>query len=128
MKSMSSINPDFMKNAAPLFVCILITIGFFSCLYILAFVPIPSDNKDIFNTLTGGLGVSWAKSVGFWFDSSASSKAKDETLSDIAKKAPAAAAALAAAVPTDNIPAKDVNVVAEGDVTVEKAKASKNAV
>lgn len=116
MDKSRNITSDLLKNAAPIFICMMVTIGFFSCLYILAFVPIPEDNRDIFNTLTGGLGVSWAKSVGFFFDSSASSKQKDETISEIAKM-PITGTGMGN---RQSIPAKDVSVKAEGDVTIEK--------
>lgn len=62
--------------------------------------------------------MSWAKSVGYWFDSSASSKQKDETLGKMAESATGTGSGNGAGA--KSIPAKDVSVVAEGDVNVTK--------
>lgn len=104
---------DMLKNAAPIMICLLITFGFFSCLYRLSTVDVPASNRDLFNIMIGVLGTVWVKSTGFFFDSSASSKQKDETISQIATAASPSSQPI-------NIPdAKSVSVATkEGDVNV----------
>ncbi len=75
---------DF-KNTAPIIISLIVTLGFFFCMYRLSTSDVPASNRDIFNGMTGVLGTVWIKVIGFFFDSSASSKAKDETISEIAK-------------------------------------------
>lgn len=59
-----------------------IVLGFFALLYVLIFVTIPPENKDIMNTVVGSLIASFSSVVGYYFGSSASSKSKDELIAN----------------------------------------------
>lgn len=59
-----------------------IVLGFFALLYVLIFVTIPPENKDILNTVVGSLIASFSAVVGYYFGSSASDKAKDVLLAN----------------------------------------------
>lgn len=113
------ISNDLLKNAAPIMLALVVTAGFFGFIYLL-FVSseIPKENAAQLNILLGGIAVVWAKAIGFFYDSSASSKQKDETISDIAKSSPIVPASIPANVPNAPLPVKDVNIKAEGDVNV----------
>lgn len=77
---------DLLKNAAPIMICLLVTMGFFFFVYRLTLpIELPKENAAQLNILLGGIAVVWAKSVGFFYDNSASGKAKDEALQEIAK-------------------------------------------
>lgn len=58
----------------------LITLGFFSLLWLMAFHEIPVSNKDILNIALGALATSFAGVVAFYFGSSSSSQKKDDTI------------------------------------------------
>lgn len=59
----------------------------FVVILLLFFVTIPAPNKDVLNTIIGFLvGTGAGSVVGFYFGSSASSKAKDETISTLTKE------------------------------------------
>lgn len=59
-----------------------IVLGFFALLYVLIFVTIPPENKDILNTVIGSLIASFSAVVGYYFGSTAGSRAKDELLAN----------------------------------------------
>ena len=62
---------------------------FFAMLLVLAFHPIPSENKDLFNVLLGVLGTAWGGSIiGYFFGSSSGSKGKDDLLNFQMRSAP----------------------------------------
>ncbi len=80
---------EMTKNAAPIMLALIVSAGFFGFIYLL-FVSseIPKENAAQLNILLGGIGVVWAKAIGFFYDSSASSKDKDAVIGEIAKSAP----------------------------------------
>ena len=57
-----------------------VVIGFFSFLFVLAFVNIPKENKDLLNMLLGAYIVNMGIIIQYRFGSSKSSVAKDETI------------------------------------------------
>lgn len=68
----------------PAFVLMLIVAGLFNVLLLaLLFIGIPSGNKDIVVALAGALVSSFTTVVGFYFGSSSSSRAKDQTISSL---------------------------------------------
>lgn len=78
-----------LKNAAPLALAFLLTLGFFGFVWLLfKTTEIPKENSAQLNILLGGIAAVWAKAISFFYDSSASSKAKDEVIGEIAKAAP----------------------------------------
>lgn len=66
----------------------LIVFGFFALLLTLIFREVPSKNNDLLNLVVGSLIGSFSTIVGYFFGSSSSSKAKDETISNIASSKP----------------------------------------
>jgi len=57
-----------------------ITVGFFTLLALMCFHVIPDANKGVLDVMTGSLGTAWIACVGYYYGSSASSKAKDQML------------------------------------------------
>ncbi len=111
---------------------ILYTLGFFAIVFVMMLRGIPQENADAINQLLGALTIIQTTIVAFFFGGSkgaetmqkqltVSKDKADSTVQDIAKSAPAVAAAVVAAqVPTNGHPIKaaDVKEEAQGDVTV----------
>lgn len=76
---------DLWKNAAPIFFGLIVVGGFFAVMGSLLYHEFPPSNKDFIASLGKTLENILIMVVSFWFGSNASSKAKDETISDIAK-------------------------------------------
>lgn len=57
------------KSYVPAALTIIITLGFFGMLLVLAYATIPQDNKILFGSFLGTLGTAWLVSVHFWFGS-----------------------------------------------------------
>lgn len=112
---------DMLKNAAPLTIAIFLTIGFFGFIYLLfVSTEIPKENSAQLNILLGGIAAVWAKAISFFYDSSASSKAKDEVIGEIAKTAPTGTGNGNGKSAPINIPNAEVVKVEtkEGDVNI----------
>ena len=81
----TGLTPMPMNTGSPSILTVLTagtSLMFFAMLLVLAFHEIPASNKDLFNVLLGVLGTSWGGSIiGYFFGSSSSSKAKDDTIS-----------------------------------------------
>lgn len=60
-------------------------LGFFAVLGVMLFHSIPQANLSTVNIIIGAVGGSVTTIVAFYFGSSKSSQAKDETLQEIAK-------------------------------------------
>jgi uncharacterized membrane protein len=58
----------------------LISIGFFTLLYLLVKAEVPTNNKDLLNLVVGALIGSFATVVGYFFGSSKGSADKNELL------------------------------------------------
>ncbi len=56
---------------------ILVTIGFFGLVGVIAFHSVPVESKDVVNILCGTFATSWGGCMGYFFGSSSSSKNKD---------------------------------------------------
>jgi heme O synthase-like polyprenyltransferase len=74
------------KDLAQLILGCLIVVGFFGLLIVLAYVTIPTGNKDMMLMVVGGLIGSFATVVGYYYGSSSSSAKKDETIDSILNK------------------------------------------
>lgn len=104
-----------MKGSAPIVLALITTFGLFFCIFYMLKWGFPEQIKDQLSVFTQLLGTIWTLQMNFFFGSTAASKDKDATISDIAKMP------INPPVATD-IPAKDVTVAAEGDVTINKEK------
>lgn len=62
---------------------LLINLGFFGMLFLLAFHPLPETIKDIMFMLLGALTAAWKDVYGYYFGSSAGSQAKNETIATV---------------------------------------------
>ena len=58
----------------------LITIGFFTLLYMLLLSAVPAENKDILNIVVGALIGAFSSIVGYFYGSSLGSADKNELL------------------------------------------------
>ena len=72
------------SNRTPFALALITTAGFFGCLFFMLIEEYPYENKDLINTMVGSLGTIWVLQMQFFFGSSASSKYKDQTISQIA--------------------------------------------
>ncbi len=75
-----------MKCGKELLLALITTIGFFGCLWILAYKELPQGNKDLLNILLGVLATSFTTQMQYFFGTTSSSKAKDETIAAVANK------------------------------------------
>ena len=66
----------------------LIVLCFFILMIALSIFPVPPENKDLLNTVVGGLIGAFITIVTYYFGSSSSSAKKDETISNIAQNTP----------------------------------------
>lgn len=65
-----------IKTALALF----ITAGFFACVVLLAYVPIPAENRDVLNIMIGTAGGGFMLMLGFYYGSSAGSEQKTKIM------------------------------------------------
>ena len=72
-----------MKDFAPVMLALIVTVGFFFCIYRTSVTAIPEANRDVYNVMIGVLGTVWVKAMSFFYDSSASSKRKDDTINSM---------------------------------------------
>lgn len=78
----------FKNLSAQVLLSLIVTFGFFFCIYRLQNTEVPASNRDLFNIMLGSLGTVWIKCIGFFFDSSSSSKTKDEIIGNMAQTSP----------------------------------------
>jgi len=55
---------------------LLTTFGFFFCVGLLAYVPIPPGNRDVLNIMIGTAGGGWMMVLGWYYGSSSGSELK----------------------------------------------------
>lgn len=77
-----------MNNPIQAALAFFTTAGFFSCLAFALLVRYPEQNKDMINAMLGVLGTIWTLQMNYFFGSSSSNRAKDDTISDMAKNPP----------------------------------------
>ncbi len=74
-----------VRDSTPRYMAFLITIGFFSILFYMAFRSVPDPSKDILNIMVGSLGAAFISIISYFFGSSQGSERKTEILADQAK-------------------------------------------
>lgn len=72
------------KDMTPRILAYGVTVGFFGLMIFMMKWDVPAANKDMLNIMLGALGGAWVSIVSYYFGSSASSKAKDETINTVA--------------------------------------------
>lgn len=79
---------NFVKEFGAAIYCVIVTLAFFTVVILLYLKEIPPSQKDIALVILGALIASF-KDVGNYFTgSTASSRQKDDTIAEIAKKGP----------------------------------------
>lgn len=66
------------KDWVPALLAFTLTIGFFSILFLLIFVSVPSPTSNILNVMIGAIGTAWMSCITYYFGSSHGSKLKSE--------------------------------------------------
>lgn len=74
-----------LHDYTPTVLAMLVTLGFFGLLCLLAFHEAPVGNRDILNIMVGSLGAAWVAVVSYYFGSSAGSRVKDGSIAALAK-------------------------------------------
>lgn len=74
-----------LHDQAPTVLALLVTIGFFGMLGVMAFHDLPVANRDMLNIMLGSLGAAWVAVVSYYFGSSAGSRAKDNSIAALAR-------------------------------------------
>lgn len=69
-----------VKDSTPRNLAYGVTLGFFGILIFMMFFEVPMASRDIINIMLGTLGASFSGVVGYYFGSTANSKAKTELL------------------------------------------------
>jgi len=65
---------------------LLVTFGFFFCLYYLLTQDIPPNNKEVLYTILGSLGTVWVMQMNYFFGSTQGSKEKDKQIMAMSSK------------------------------------------
>lgn len=68
------------REWAPIFLALLITVGFFLVMNHLAAHTIPDGNREAFLSMIDTLKTVWILAMGFFFGSTASNQRKDEII------------------------------------------------
>ena len=69
-----------MRLDVPLFLSISCTAGFFTLVFLLMFVPVPEQSKEILFILTGQISTAWVAIVMYFYGSSSGSTQHSETI------------------------------------------------
>lgn len=77
--------PTLNKIIVPI-LALGVTAGFFTLLTIACFKGFPEANERLLDILLGSLGTAWIMIIGYYFGSSVSSKAKQETIEKFMNK------------------------------------------
>jgi hypothetical protein len=77
------------RQVLPATLALLVTVGFFGLLALMAFHGIPPGAETVLNVMTGSLGAAWMAVINFYFGSSAGSDRKTEILAATATAAAA---------------------------------------
>jgi N-acetylmuramic acid 6-phosphate (MurNAc-6-P) etherase len=70
----------------PFVLLVIVTCGLFGLIAILCFHEVPPTNQATVNTVLGIIATGWGMGVGYFWGTSASSKAKDATITAMASK------------------------------------------
>lgn len=74
-------NKDKLKEMLTTSLAITLVLGFFVLLYILVFVEVSQQNKEILNLVVGALIGTFTQVINYYFGSSVGSKEKTKMLS-----------------------------------------------
>lgn len=74
-------NKDKLKEMLTTSLAITLVVGFFALLYILVFVEVSQQNKEILNLVVGALIGTFTQVINYYFGSSVGSKEKTKMLS-----------------------------------------------
>lgn len=100
-----------LKNSSQIILALITIFGFFFCIFYMLRFGFPPENKDALNALMGVLTTIFTLQMNYFFGSTSSSKAKDDTI--------AAVAQMPVATPVNIPDAKKVSVdTVSGDITV----------
>lgn len=66
-----------VRDKIPAVLAILLTVGFFSVLSAMMFLPIETDARPIIDVLLGALGTAWISCITYYFGSSHGSQTKN---------------------------------------------------
>ncbi len=69
------------KSHFPMWLCIMLTIGFFGSLYLMMTTIIPDANKSVVYLMIGSLGTAWVGSTQYWNGTTKGSSDKNNMLS-----------------------------------------------
>jgi len=72
-----------VRDRMPAFLAVVLTVGFFGVLLLLAYHAVPDKSRDVFMILLGALTVGFKDALGYYLGSSASSEAKNEIISNL---------------------------------------------
>lgn len=73
------------RDLTPRLLALLIVIGFFTLLGLMAFVQLPVKNESAIQIMLGSLAAAFGAVYQFFFGSSAGSQAKDQTIRELTK-------------------------------------------
>lgn len=108
-----------MKNSSQIILALIVTSGFFFCVFYMLKWEFPPGNKDALNALLGVLTTIFTLIMNFFFGSSSGSVAKDETIGAIATSSNPPVPPIPAPISIPNAEAVTVKTES-GDVTVNK--------
>lgn len=82
--------PIKMRRAgdAQKFVGACVILGFFGVVILLCWHVVPTENKELLDTMLGFIGGAFTTTVAFYFGSTSSSHEKDATITTLAANAP----------------------------------------
>lgn len=68
------------KDHMPAVLSILLTLGFFSIIFMVMFYQVPKESINLINIMIGAIGTAWTSSITYYFGSSSGSKLKSHLL------------------------------------------------
>lgn len=80
-----------MRNMAQFLLSMATMTAFLGCIFYMLMKEVPASNNQILNNLISVLITIFTLQMNYFFGSNAASKAKDETIAEIAKSSPAPA-------------------------------------
>ncbi len=85
---MNDDDKDLLMRRIAAYLAVLIVVGFFSIMVLLAMVSIPAPNKDTVIQMVGALILAFGGLMGYLYGSSKSGEAKDRAIAAVAMAPP----------------------------------------